>query len=114
MSAAQDDEQIRIVAAAFGARHYVMDIDEHALVTPGNDATLSVAPHDEPAHRRRHVLPRALGPCAHVGARVWLVEVSLLAHVGLGVGLAHVGLGVGLAHVGLGAWFVDIHGGWWL
>jgi hypothetical protein len=64
---AQENEPVRIVIAALGAKLDMVQIQENSLATTRDDAPSSIAPHDETPHGRWHVLPSAACSGAHVG-----------------------------------------------
>jgi hypothetical protein len=76
MRGAQDNEPVRIVIATLGAKLDVVQIQKDSLATTRNDAPSSIAPHDETAHGRWHVLPSAAWSDAHVGRRLVLASVD--------------------------------------
>jgi hypothetical protein len=73
---AQENEPVRIVIAALGAKLDVVQIQENSLATTRNDAPSSIAPHDETAHGRWHVLPSAARSDAHVGDGLVVTSVD--------------------------------------
>jgi hypothetical protein len=70
VSAAEDDELVRIVLVAdFGAGNEVVDVEKDGVSAAGNGAAAAVAPHDLAANGRRDVLAGsfAMALFTHVG-----------------------------------------------
>jgi hypothetical protein len=107
MGAAEDGQRVRIVTAAFRAKHDVVNIHEYALRTPRNDAPSSVASQDETAHGRRHALRCSRRSRAHVGGGRWLTDVDPRPRRAIGARLlgAHRFV-VALSRIRHGPWFV--------